>query len=125
MGRGNVTRNALLSGSGRTIGRTLGHLLCLETDRDEQVPEALKRLAIKEIGGEINGEGGGIFAELSQQSSFIEARHQYDQVFNLLRRCAVNSATLTRAAYVPFTSVQACQRLRISSSLRMRSRAVD
>jgi hypothetical protein len=57
----------------------------LETDGDKKMAQAIEGLSIEKIGGEIDGEGGGIIAELSQEREAIQARDKGDQLFDLLR----------------------------------------
>jgi hypothetical protein len=71
---------------GRPFSGAVRHLLRLQADRHEQVPQALQRLLVEEIRCEIERETRGIFAELSQQGGLIQAGDQRDQLFNLRLR---------------------------------------
>jgi hypothetical protein len=69
---------------GELAGGDFGELSGLEADGDEQVPQTVQRLTMKEIGGEIDGKGRGEFLELAQKGGFVQTGDHLNQFFDLI-----------------------------------------
>jgi hypothetical protein len=87
--------------------RPLRHLLRLQAEGQEQVAEAIDRLAIEEFGREIDGEGGGVILELADERNLVEAGNQGNQVLNLLRlqHDCLSRDQRNKSIKVPFVTV--------------------
>jgi hypothetical protein len=78
----------------------------LQADRQEEVAETIQRLAVQEIGREIDGKARGILAKLAEERGFVEAGHQYDELFDLIGLKHRNfSAYRNKSIRVPFVTV--------------------